>query len=444
MARTLFVLVAGLDRRLVDRTPQLATLRRFAAQRVMRPVTPAVTSTMQATLTTGGTPAQHGIIANGLFAHNRPEIQRHLDLSSFAAFRRNVSFWEQSNRLLELPRFWHQSRKTTTMLFWQNSMDGAADVVLTPKPTHSPDGKTLTACWSAPDDLYARLVEKLGPLPLHNYWGPFASGASSEWIVQAALAVWAEHPTDLTLLYVPHLDYALQRLGPAHEKIAREVQFVDALLAPLVERARADGAHVIIAGDYGMHDVTRAIMPNQALRQAGLLLTKPDAEGKLLVDYDASHAFAMVDHQIAHVYCPGPRQAAATRVIAELPGVARVLHTPEDLGALGLASPRSGAVVALAEPDAWFCHDWWTSDAEKPAWQFSVDIHRKPGYDPRELFGDPVKKCVAQNPELVKGSHGVVLDDPATWPVLLCDESISPATPQLDATDIAGWLARLV
>ncbi|HVT83134.1 MAG TPA: alkaline phosphatase family protein, partial [Phycisphaerae bacterium] len=340
-----------------------------------------------------------------------------------AESRVHVSFWEQSNSLLQAPRLWKGNGKKVSMLFWQNSMHGAADVVLTPKPEHTPDGKTLTACWSNPLALYSSLVAELGPFPLHNYWSPMAGLPSSQWIVQAAERVWERERPDVQLVYVPHLDYKLQRLGPNDPSVVRDLQEVDAVLAGLAAKVRGGGDTLMIAGDYGMYEVDTPIMPNLALREAGLLATKLDGEGKLLMDYDASKAFVMADHQVGFLYARDEALPRAQEVLATLAGVDRIVAAG-NLQSLGLATARAGSAVLLARSNAWFAHDWWRNDGEKPRWQFGVDIHNKPGYDPRELFFDPARKCIAQDPRLVKGSHGLV-GDAEKWPVVLSDHPIA-------------------
>lgn len=438
MSKVLLFVVAGLDQRLTSVTPGLTTLGSFVCRKPFRPVWPAVTSTVQATMTTGVLPEQHGIIANGLYGAGQPELHEHFDLSNFAEFRKHVSFWEQSNTLLQAPRVWQSRQLRTAMLFFQNSMRGAADVVVTPKPVHTPDGKTLTACWSNPEHLYADLTAKLGPFPLHTYWGPMSGPASTQWIIRAAEEVWAGDLADINLVYIPLLDYNLQRFGPNHESVKKDLATLDFELTPLITRAREEGARVAICGDYAMSAVDTAIMPNLALRNAGLLQTRPDENGKLLVDYEKSAAFAMVDHQVAHVYAAKDKKEEVLRALKDLPGVNRTLSNWEELEELGIASTRSGNIVLIAKSNAWFAHDWWQSDDEKPAWQFGVDIHRKPGYDPRELFFDPQKKCIAQNPALVRGSHGVISEYPADWPVWLSDDMQEGDF--VAAEDVADWL----
>ncbi len=270
---------------------------------------------------------------------------------------------------------------------------------------------------------------------------------SSQWIARAAEHVWKNHAPDLQLVYIPHLDFNLQRLGPNHAAAVKDLQDVDALLAPLAEMVRADGGTLIVAGDYGMSEVSLPIAPNVALRNAGLLATKADGAGKWVVDYEKSAAFAMADHQIAHVYVKPGRETETTDALRACSGIASVISRgSQEASKRGLANDRSGDLILLAEPHAWFVHDWWLSDTEKPAWQFGVDIHNKPGYDPRELFFDRERKCIAQDPSLVKGSHGLT-EDAAKWPALLSDAPL-PApvvkTGTLHATAIALWLAGLI
>ena len=440
MPRICFILVAGLDQQLASTTADVFTS--FAHRNTLAPVTPAVTCTMQATLTTGKIPARHGIICNGLYTHDNAALQQFLDDDSFPEFRRQISFWEQSNQLLQTPRFWTGKPIRTAMLFWQQSMPDAADIVLTPKPEHTPDGKTVASCFSRPHDLYQRLTAKLGAFPLHQYWGPLASLPSSQWIINAAMDIWRHDPVDLQLLYVPHLDYNLQRLGPDHPAVAKDAADVATLLAPLVDMVRKDGGIPVIAGDYAMNAVSKAIFPNRALRDAGLLKTHTDEDGKLLIDFAASRAVAMVDHQIAYIYCAADAVDPTKKLLPSLDGIGNLAISAEEKSRLGLNTPRAGQIIALSNSDAWFAHDWWHNDAEKPRWQFSVDIHRKPGYDPRELFFDPVRKCIAQDTTLVKGSHGVIAAASEKQPVLLSD--VAPPAAHTPATDIAGWLANLL
>ncbi len=280
----------------------------------LRPSFPAVTCSVQATLTTGVPPSKHGIIANGLPTFRSADDQRLVDASNFAEYRRQISFWEQSNQFLQVPRFW-QRRWKTAMLFFQNSMPGfsgelkpAADIVLTPKPDHGPDGKLTSLCWSQPRELVPRLFSELGPFPLMNYWGPMAGIAASQWIAKAAAIVWKEQSPQLQWTYVPHLDYDLQRFGPNSPQANQAVLDVAAALDPLFEQVLSGGGKIAVLSEYAVKDVNSFVQPNRILAESGLLATRQTPDGKL-IDFDKSAAMAMVDHQVAHLYLRDPSDA---------------------------------------------------------------------------------------------------------------------------------------
>ncbi|MCG3178891.1 MAG: hypothetical protein BIFFINMI_01221 [Phycisphaerae bacterium] len=432
MKRLCLINVAALSNRIMDLAPQGGALRRLASggRRSLRPVCPAVTCTMQATLTTGAPPGGHGIIANGLHF----------------ADRGLVSFWEQSSRLLDVPRFWRRKRLSglrTAMLFWQNSMFGAADVTLTPRPVHTPDGRTVSSCYSDPPDLYDRLAVELGAFELKHYWGPFAALPASDWIAHSAVRVWASERPDLLLVYLPHMDYCLQKVGPADASIAAEAAALDALVGRIAGAVEADGGRVVVAGDYGIVPVSRPVMPNVALRQAGLLPVR-NVAGSECIEVGEARAFAMVDHQVAHIYTADPSCMDAARgVLADLPGVAEVIDLAED-DRFALRHRRSGQLVALAEPDAWFAYYWWTDAAAAPPFARTVDIHRKPGYDPCELFIDPAARAISLDATRVRGSHGLPPAAPADMPVLLASTPLPTNSETVDATEVAGLLEQLI
>jgi predicted AlkP superfamily pyrophosphatase or phosphodiesterase len=417
-SRVCVIDMPGLSRVLLKEIPETSALGRWMSnQRIIgvTPSFPAVTCSVQATLTTGVEPEKHGIIANGLPTFLSPDDQALVDSSNFADYRRQISFWEQSNQFLNVPRFWQdssgKSRWKTALLFLQNSMPGfagslrpAADIVLTPKPDHGLDGKLVNLCWSQPADLVPRLFKELGPFPLMNYWGPMAGIASSQWIARAAAIIWREHNPQLQWVYIPHLDYDLQRFGPDSPQAKAAVRDAVAAIDPLVTEIVDGGGKIVLLSEYAMHDVSSFVQPNVILQQKGLLITRESPDGKL-VDFDRSTAFAMVDHQIAHVYVKQPEQMEV---------VARTLHTAGVHAILrrsvaGVHHPRSGDLTLVAEPNFWFDYRWWSAPADAPAFARMVDIHRKPGYDPTELFWDRSINCTSQNPALVKGSHGLAL-----------------------------------
>lgn len=426
MARACVINVAGLSGRLLagGGATRLTALADGGAMAAMVPILPAVTCSMQATLTTGKPVSTHGIVANGT-------MDRRLG---------RVSFWEQSARMVGATRVWDRMtpRPKTAMLFWQNSMI-AADVILSPKPVHGPGGKMTSWCYDRPAGLYAALAEKLGPFPLHNYWGPMAGAASSEWITTASLEVWHSQSPDLMLVYVPHLDYDLQRFGPLGPQADAALAVVDELVGRLIDGL--GDATVLVVGEYAMTSVTGAVHPNRVLRAAGLLEVY-EAGGGEYIDFAASEAFAMVDHQIAHVYCNDQRSVErATEAFAAVDGIHDILDRDAQV-AVGINHPTGGDLVLVAEPDRWFTYYHWTDDAKAPPFARTVDIHNKPGYDPVELFFDPATKTIPLDASLVKGSHGGVPATPADRPVVIAsDASLLGGRSQIAATDFAPLLA---
>ncbi|MCC6422179.1 MAG: alkaline phosphatase family protein [Phycisphaerales bacterium] len=381
----------------------------------LKPSLPALTCGIQATITTGTPPSRHGIIANGLPTFLSSDDAALVDVSSFGVFRRQISFWEQSNQLVQSPRFWQtpdgQSKYPTALLFFQNSMPGfagrpqpAADIVLTPKPDHGPDGKLTSLCWSNPPDLIPRLFHDLGPFPLLNYWGPMANINSSRWIAQAATRIWSDQKPTLQLVYIPHLDYDLQRFGPSSPHAKKAVEDVAAALDPLLSAVLTDGGQLAIFSEYAMNDVNRYFQPNRMLADAGLLQTRPTDAGPL-IDFAQSRALAMVDHQIAHVYARDAHSISAVReIFASIPDI-QIFGRSEQQDQ-NLNHRRSGDLVLIAPQDGWFDYRWWSNPADAPTFAGEIDIHRKPGYDALELFFDPATRKISQNPTLVRGSHG--------------------------------------
>lgn len=412
----------GLSRDLLREIPPDTPLGQWlASNRVLSltPSFPAVTCSVQATLTTGADPSHHGIIANGIPTFRSAEDQALVDSSNFAENRKQISFWEQSNQFLDIPRFWQdasgKSRWKTALLFFQHSMPGftgklkpAADIVLTPKPDHGPDGKLVSLCWSQPAELVPRLFKELGPFPLMSYWGPMAGIAASQWIARAGAIIWREQLPQLQWIYIPHLDYDLQRFGPNSPQAKTAAREATEAVGPLVDEILKSDGQIVLLSEYAMRAVDQFIQPNIVLREEGLLLTKDSPSGQV-VDFDRSSAFAMVDHQVAHVYAKSPDEINTLARILDLDGIQMVEHPAE----AGARHRRSGDLVLLAEPNAWFDYRWWDESDEAPTFAKTVDIHRKPGYDALELFWDRATNGVSQDPSLVKGSHGLAVDGEA-------------------------------
>jgi predicted AlkP superfamily pyrophosphatase or phosphodiesterase len=433
MRPTLVILLVGLSpRHIGPDTPHIAALARSGAVRPLATVTPAVTCTVQATFMTGALPRQHGIVANGWLFRDLMEVW----------------LWRQSNRLVAGEKIWEEGRRrdpafTTANLFWWYNMAASHDVGVTPRPIYRADGRKLPDCYTKPLELRDELTERLGPFPLFEFWGPATSIASSRWIADAARHVRRTRAPTLTLVYLPHLDYDLQRFGPHDACIGKSLREVDAVAGELIADAARDGARVVVLSEYGITAVSTPVHINRALRETGLLRVRREGDGELL-DPAQSDAFAVSDHQIAHVYVAQPgRIEDVRRLVAALPGVERVLDRAEQ-AALGIDHPRSGELVALARRDAWFTYYYWRDDRNAPDFARLVEIHRKPGYDPVELFLDPAIRfprlavgwrlakralgfaslmdVIPLDPTLVKGSHGRLTDDPRDGPVFVTSE----------------------
>ncbi|HMR71408.1 MAG TPA: alkaline phosphatase family protein, partial [Rubrivivax sp.] len=369
MTPTLVLDVVGLTPSLLAHAPHLAALARTGAMRPLQTVLPAVTTTVQSTLLTGLPPAGHGIVGNGWYFRDLSEVW----------------LWRQSNRLVGGDKIWDAARRrdptfSCAQLFWWYNMYADVDVAVTPRPMYLADGRKLPDIHTHPAELRDRLQQRLGTFPLFRFWGPAADIVASRWIADCALQVFAEQRPTLTLVYLPHLDYDLQRLGPNHPGIPAQVAAVDALCAPLIDAARRAGAHVVALSEYGITEVSRPVHVNRALREAGWLKVRVE-RGREQLDAGASDAFAVADHQIAHVYVRQPELIApVARMLATLPGVEAVLDEAGKYAA-GLAHERAGELVAVSAADSWFTYYYWLDDARAPDFARTVDIHRKPGYD---------------------------------------------------------------
>lgn len=356
-----------------------------------------MTCTVQATLLTGTTPEKHGIVGNGWYDRSSSEIR----------------FWQQSNRLIEGDLLYH-GIETAKMFWWFNQHSGVR-YSATPKPHYGCDGSKV---FDIIDDTQCDLVKHLGPFPFFSFWGPNAGLPSSQWISEATARVLREKKPPLTLCYLPHLDYDFQRFRePNLERVAE----VDRCAGLLIDAAQDIGAVPIVVSEYGLVPVRRPIAINRILRQAGLLAVRPGPFGEMLIPGDCK-AFAVADHQIAHIYINDPGVSKTVEeLLSKQPGIQTVVP-PE---ALQLNHPRSGDWIALAESDAWFTYYYWNDDRLAPDFARTVDIHRKPGYDPCELFitsklrammrvaqkklGFRMKMDVIPlDPNLVGGSHGLV------------------------------------
>lgn len=436
----------GLTPRLLEHAPRLKAIAAAGWVANMPEVLPAVTCTAQATILTGELPNKHGVVANGWLFRDTNEVR----------------FWQQCNRLIQAEPLYVTARRrakerglpfTSAKLFWWFNQGAAVDISVTPKPHYAVNGNKAFGITGTPHFVPAAAEGVLGPFPFSAFWGPMAGRKSTEWIAQAARGVLlTQSPTldlktpDLTLVYLPHLDYDPQRFGPdgdplsKHNGIGHCVKELDAACEPLLDAARAVGAQVWVVSEYGHCNVRRPVYLNRVLRNAGLLEVRRGPFGEQL-DLYGSRAFAVVDHQLAHVYVRDAEDVPRAReALAPVPGVAKVF-AGEERAAIHLDHERSGEVIALSEPDAWFAYPFWLDDRLAPDYARAVAIHNKPGFDPCELFFDPrlwfpklhaarrlIQKklgfrmtmdVVPLDAAIVNGSHGLAAADPLDRPILI-------------------------
>lgn len=431
MHRTVVLNVVGLTRSLLG-TPRTPRLNAFLSSHAsIHAITPAVTCSVQATYLTGKLPTEHGIVGNGWYFR---------DLG-------DVLFWRQSNQLVQGEKIWHEARRrdpafTCANTFWWYAMHSDADWTITPRPLYCADGRKLPDCYSAPLELRDRYNRRFGQFPLFQFWGPATTIRSSNWIANAAMALEAEFSPTLQLVYLPHLDYCLQKVGPRGD-IGKDLAEIDLLCGSLLDFFGNRGCRVIVLSEYGITEVNRPLYPNRILRQAGLLSLKHDL-GREYLDPATSRAFAVADHQVAHIYVRDKRDVPLVQeVLTGTPGIERVL-AEEGKREYGLDHERAGELVLVADAASWFAYYWWLDDTRAPDYARTVNIHAKPGYDPCELFLDPalplpkmniawalakkmlgfrsLLEVIPLDATLVKGSHGRITDSPDEGPLLMTSE----------------------
>jgi predicted AlkP superfamily pyrophosphatase or phosphodiesterase len=448
----------GLTSSLLKLAPRLHALAQRHWSRPLQEVLPAVTCTAQASMLTGKLPQEHGIVGNGWLYRDTMEVR----------------FWHQSNRLIQAEPVYEalldqapsEMRPfSCAKLFWWFNQGATVDIAITPKPHYGADGSKAFDVQSCPPDWSARITERIGPFPFASFWGPMAGLPSTQWIGLCAGEIISEAHPHLTLVYLPHLDYEPQRLGCDDCHWGKIVRELDDACMPILDAANTIGAAVWVVNEYTHVQVDRPVYINQILRASGLLRTR---EGPFGEQYDvyASDAFAVCDHQIAHVYLRRAGLRAGSKRVYELlqgmPDVDRV-YAGEERAEIGLDHPRAGDLVVLAKPNAWFAYPFWLDDRKAPDYARTVDIHRKPGYDPCELFFDPklfwpkgraiakvlMKKLglrtlvdvIPLDASLVRGSHGLSVPDPLDKPVFIGSGS-APSSLIVHQTEVRDFILR--
>ena len=463
MKRLAVLNVVGLSESLLGpATPRLNAFRKAGSFARIRPALPAVTCTAQSNYLTGRPPRDHGIVANGWFNRELAEVH----------------FWKQSNHLVQAPKIWDTLRAeipgfTCAQLFWWFNMHSTADFSITPRPMYPADGRKFFDIYSQPSSLRQEIKRDLGEFPFFGFWGPAAGmktpqgapDSTTRWIAEAAKWVERRHAPTLNLVYLPHLDYNLQRLGPQHPEILRDLARIDAIVGDLLDFFARQEVGVLVLSEYGISAVNRPVHLNRIFRERGWLVVKEEL-GLELLDAGASRVFAVADHQVAHIYVNDRTLLGEVRAALEnIPGVAQVWDA-EGKRAAGVDHPRAGDLVAMAAPDAWFTYYYWLEDCRAPDFARTVDIHRKPGYDPVELFIDPLLRApklriawrllqkrlgfrmlmdvVPLDASLVKGSHGALPSDRAEYPVAIAAGANDFPSADLEATAIHDLMRRLI
>ncbi|HWV32583.1 MAG TPA: alkaline phosphatase family protein [Dyadobacter sp.] len=445
MNKTVVIDIVGLSANLVgEHTPFLDAYVKKRHLTPIKPVLPAVTTTSQSTYVTGKWPAENGIVGNGWYDREDSEVK----------------FWKQSNKLVQGDKIWDNARKqdpnfTVSKMFWWYNMYSTADWSVTPRPQYHADGVKAPDCYSYPPELRDELQAELGQFPLFNFWGPNANIKSTRWIADASMSVEKKHNPTLTLIYLPHLDYCLQKFGPDFSKISKELNEIDEVVKDLIQFYEARNAKIILLSEYGINAVNNPIHINRILRSEGLISVRNERWYELL-DAGVSKAFAVSDHQIAHVYLNDPSvKERVMQVLKKTPGIDLVLDK-ETQKEYHIDHARSGDIVVVAKPDSWFTYYYWLDDAKAPDYAHLVDIHRKPGYDPVEMFMDPknpliklragyklarkllgfryLMDVIPLDATLVKGSHGGINIPKEYYPIIVTDEAAEK--PELEAVDV--------
>lgn len=438
MKRVAVLNVVGLTGPLLERMPKLRTFAQNRRVASIIPAFPAVTCTAQTTYLTGLTPAEHGIVGNGWYDRALAEVH----------------FWKQSNRLVHGRKVWEELRElipnfTCANLFWWYNMYSTVDYSITPRPMYPADGRKIFDVYTAPLSIRPEIKKDLGEFPFRNFWGPAAGIGSSRWIAESAKWVEKRYQPNLTLIYLPHLDYNLQKLGPNDRAIANDLELLDDLLSELITFFNERDVMIAILSEYGITDVNRPIHLNRIFREQGWIAIK-DELGLEMIDCGASKVFAVADHQVAHVYVTDSSLSQRAREIVQAqPGVAIVVDQIHS---------RGGDFVAVADEQSWFTYYYWFDDAVAPDFARTVDIHRKIGYDPVELFVNPAIKFPAAkvaafllkkkigmrgllsviplDANLVRGSHGRMPDRMQDRPLLITEEEGNGSASEIPATSV--------
>jgi len=439
MHKTVVIDIVGLSSSVIgEHTP---FLKKYIAEKNLsniEPLLPAVTTSVQSSYLTGKYPSENGIVGNGWYDHADSEIK----------------FWKQSNKLVDAEKIWDKAKKedpnfTCSNMFWWYNMYSNADYSVTPRPNYLADGRKLPDCYSQPAELRDHLQEKFGQFPLFQFWGPGANIKSTRWIADAAMETEQLHNPTLTLIYLPHLDYCLQKFGPDFKKISKELTEIDQVVEELVNFYEKKGAKIILLSEYGIEPVNKPVHLNRIFRENGLIAIRKE-RGLELLDVGASKAFVVADHQIAHVYINDKSVTEQVKSLLKNALDVDLVLDKKEQEKYNINHERSGDFVVTAKENSWFTYYFWLDDAVAPDYARCVDIHKKPGYDPVEMFMSSklragykllrkksgfryVMDVIPLDATLVKGSHGRIGVSDSFKPVLITEARIDK---KLQPTDV--------
>ena len=445
MNKIVVIDVVGLSTSLLEEMPFLKQYISRKNIAIISPMLPAVTTAVQSTYLTGKWPAEHGIVGNGWYDKEACEVK----------------FWKQSNKLVHGEKIWEKAKKqdpsfSCSQMFWWYNMYSSADYSLTPRPQYLADGRKLPDCYSQPAGLRDEMQEALGQFPLFQFWGPGANIKSTQWIADAAMLTDDRYNPTLTLIYLPHLDYCLQKFGPSFSFIKKDLLDIDKVLENLVNFYEKKNTKIIILSEYGIAPVSKPLHLNRLFREHGLLAIREEG-GLELLDAGASKAFVVADHQVAHVYINDVSVTEKVKqILAKIAGVELVLDKTAQKQ-YHLDHNRSGDLVLMADADYWFTYYFWLDDAKAPDFARCVDIHKKPGYDPVEMFMTSklragykllrkktgfryVMDVIPLDATLIKGSHGRMGGSPAYHPIIITDQKV--VTDTLTAVDVFDIISQ--
>lgn len=441
MNKTAVIDIVGLSNSIIgEHTPFLKEYIAKNHLSLIQPMLPAVTTAVQSTYLTGRWPKDHGIVGNGWYDKEDCEIK----------------FWKQSNKLVRSEKIWEKAKLqnpifTCLQLFGWYNMYAEVDFSVTPRPNYLADGRKIPDCYSQPAELRDYLQKELGQFPLFQFWGPNANIKSSQWIADAAVLTDKRYDPTLSFIYLPHLDYCLQKAGPDVSVIKKELYEIDQLVKQLVTHYEKKDARIILLSEYGICPVNKPIHINRLLREKGLLAIRVE-RGLELLDPGASKAFAVADHQIAHVYINDKTVEQEVRMLLENTEGIELVLDPEQQAAHHIQHERAGDFVLMANQQSWFTYYFWMDDEKAPDYARAVDIHKKPGYDPVELFMTSkwraayklmrkklglryVLDIIPLDANLVKGSHGCISVSKDYSPVVVSPSDLNNRS-QIEATDV--------